>query len=229
MVAADEMPLDSAFRFKFSTRMNTMPNFEGSENCTYTMRVPRSYFAPLAKSTKADGPCALEEICRRRQLWGTDVYTDDSDVIAAAVHSGWLRGEYGDSNKDLHELLDNESEGEEEAKTSSSLTEKPRRPIKVPREHDVHITVLICPPLESYASTTQHHILSREWNRTHDGASYMIHRIDFVDEGLTTRYAERGIAARKQRIAFEEARRVEAAAGLLMFANGVSGAVRVGA
>ena len=59
----------------------------------------------------------------------------------------------------------------------------------------------------------------------------MIHGIDFVDEGTSSRFMERSGAARKQRIAMEEAnRREEAAAGLLMFANGNgSGTVRVGA
>ena len=55
--------------------------------------------------------------------------------------------------------------------------------------------------------------------------SFMIFRIEFVDEGgLSTRNSERGIKARKRRIAEQEAsRRREAAKGLLMFANGVGG------
>lgn len=28
---------------------------------------------------------------RTRQVWGTDVYTDDSDVLAVVLHSGWVR------------------------------------------------------------------------------------------------------------------------------------------
>ncbi|PWY97696.1 hypothetical protein BCV70DRAFT_47610 [Testicularia cyperi] len=28
----------------------------------------------------------------RRKLWGTDVYTDDSDVLAMCVHAGWVEG-----------------------------------------------------------------------------------------------------------------------------------------
>ena len=31
------------------------------------------------------------EPLRRRKVWGTDVYTDDSDVLALCLHSGWLR------------------------------------------------------------------------------------------------------------------------------------------
>lgn len=227
----EDAPLDA--RIRYSSKMKSVPLFEGNENCTYSVRVPRYYFARSANGRRE--PCALEEICRRRQLWGTDVYTDDSDVVAAAVHSGWLKGDFGELNGDLHELCDNhsEAEGEEELEPSAPLSERPRKPVKPPHDHDVHITVLICPPLESYASTNQHHITSHEWKRSHDGMSFMIHRVDFVDEGAATRYVERGIAARKQRIAVEEAKRREAAAGLLMFANSVNGhgagAVPVGA
>jgi len=218
-------------KLKFRSKMKPMPLFDGGENCTYTMRVPRYYFTPSANAGKSHEPSAFEEICRRRQLWGTEIYTDDSDVIAAAVHSGWLKGSFGELDKDIHELCDNESEAEdeEEPEVLTSLSERPRKPVKVPQDHDVHITVLVCPPLESYASSSQHHISSREWTTRHDGMSFLIHRLDFVNEGPATRYAERGIAARKQRIAREEASRREAAAGLLMFANGTNGQVRVGA
>jgi len=233
MICPEDTQLDA--KIKFSSNMKLMPLFEDNENCTYTVRVPRYYFATSASYNNSDEPSALEEICRRRQLWGTDIYTDDSDVIAAAVHSGWLKGDFGDFNDDIQELCDNDSEadGKDEPEMPTTLSEKPRKPVKAPRGFDVHITVLLCPPLESYASASQHHITSRDWKRTHDGMSFMIHRLDFVDEGPATRYVERGIAARKQRIAAEEARRREAAAGLLMFANGVNGhgagAVQVGA
>ncbi|KAI5286775.1 hypothetical protein KEM52_001868, partial [Ascosphaera acerosa] len=52
------------------------------ENCTVTVRVPRWHLAAGKR----------EEICYRRALWGTGVYTDDSDPVAAAIHSGFLRG-----------------------------------------------------------------------------------------------------------------------------------------
>jgi hypothetical protein len=169
-------------------------------------------------------PSYLEEICRRRQLWGTDVYTDDTDVVAAAVHSGWLKGDFGDANNDLRELCGNESEQDEPREEShSTLAIRPRKPVKVPRDHDAHITLLLLPPLEFYHSTTQHYIRSREWKDTHDGMSFMIHRIEFVDEGSTSRNVERSVKARKQRLALEETKRKEAAAGLLMFANGNAG------
>lgn len=172
---------------------------------------------------------SLEGICKRRQLWGTEIYTDDSDVIAAAVHSGWLKGDFGDFNEDLRELGDDTSEHGNDEELSLSLVTRPQRPVKAPDGYDAHITVLILPPLESYAATSQHHLASREWRKKHDGMSYMIHSIEFVDEGPSNRYVDRSAAARKNRIAIEEAARKEAAAGLLLFASGGSGTVRVGA
>ncbi|TKA33047.1 hypothetical protein B0A54_14708 [Friedmanniomyces endolithicus] len=222
-------------QIKFASKMKPIPLFEGKENCTYTVRVPRFYLA----STQHNEPGALEETCKRRQLWGSDVYTDDSDVIAAAVHSGWIKGDFGKLNNDLRDLCDNDSEDEHlhpqpndpTAETPLTLTSLPAKPAKPPANHDMHITLLLLPALQSYASTMHHHIRSREWGRLHDGMSFAIHRIDFVDEGVSNRYLERGISARKQRMAVEEARRRrEAAAGLLMFAHGSgNGVVRVGA
>ena len=206
---------------KFSSRMTPIPVFQGKDNCTYTVRVPRSYLESRHSSNRQDEPAYLEEICRRRQVWGTDVYTDDTDVVAAAVHSGWLKGDFGDLNDDLREVDGNESEQDDDTSpTHPTLGVRPRKPVRVPPDHDAHITVLLLPPLDFYPSTTQHHIWSREWGKTHDGMSFMIHRIEFVDEGLASRNAERTLNARKQRLALEETKRKEAAAGLLMFANG---------
>lgn len=228
-----DTPLDASI--KFNSQMQPIPLFEGKENSTYTVRVPRYYLTPSQKAEQSDEPSSFEEICKHRQIWGTDIYTDDSDVVAAAVHSGWLKGDFGDSTDDLHNLCDNDSEAEDTQETvevPTTLTNRPPKPVKVPPDHDVHITLLILPPLETYPSTMQHHMRSREWAGTHDGMSYMIHRVEFVDESAANRFMERGVVARKQRIVVEEAKRREAAAGLLMFANGAAagaGVVSVGA
>jgi hypothetical protein len=201
--------------------MKPLPLFEGKENCTYTVRVPRSYLGTAGGPSQKTSKEHFQEICKLRNLWGTDVYTDDSDVVAAAVHSGWMKGDFGAYNEDLHALCGNESEQDEAVEeVPSTLATRPRRPLKIPPGHDAHITVLILPPLELYASVNQHHIRSREWKGMHDGMSYMIHRIDFVDESAPNRNLERTAAARKQRLAVEEAKRNDAAAGLLMFAGG---------
>lgn len=225
---AADMHLDP--KTKFSSKMNPIPVFHGKENCTYTVRVPRWYLTTSHSGTHPEEPSYLEEICRRRQLWGTDVYTDDTDVVAAAVHSGWLKGDFGDANDALREVCGNES-GQDDPREEppSTLAIRPRKPVRVPLDLDAHITLLLLPPLEFYPSTNQHHVWSREWRDTHDGMSFMIHRVEFVDEGAASRGAERSVQARKQRLALEEARRKEAAAGLLMFANGSAEGVKAGA
>ena len=242
---ATDTPLSS--KIKFRSSMHPIPVFEGKENCTFTIRVPRYFLTPSTSGSYSSSP--LEEVCKHRQIWGTDIYTDDSDVMAAAVHSGWLKGDFGELNEDLRDVdaeLDQDGVvvggggggAEEDPNSPSSLlplTAPPKKPIRAPKGYDAHVTLLILPPLQSYATSNRHHLWSREWKKPHDGMSYMIHRIDFVNEGLASRFTERGAEARKARIAAEEAKRREAATSLLMFANGREtvvgggGVVRVGA
>jgi hypothetical protein len=227
MASTMDTPVDA--KIKFSSKMEPIPVHLGKENCTYTVRVPRYYLA--SSEAEPEENYSLEEICKRRQLWGTEVYTDDSDVVAAAVHSGWIKGDFGDFNQDLEQIVGNTPvrEGDGDG-PPLELKTRPERPVKVPEGYDAHITLLILPPLESYTATNQHHVWSREWKKKHDGMSYMIHSIKFIDESASTRFTERGAAARKKRIAQEEAARREAAASLLMFANSHgNGIVRVGA
>jgi hypothetical protein len=228
--------------------MKPIPDFSGQENSTYMVRVPRWYLTQSKEEIEAGEPNRLEEICRRRQVFGTEVYTDDSDVVAAAVHSGWLKGDFGDWNEDLQEVCreedhaehvqDKEKEGAPKSQNGNtvrdesplSLPSKPPKPVIPPSDYDAHITILILPPLETYASTTQHHILSREWSKDtpHDGMSFAIHRIDFVNEGAAGRSLQRGAKARKARLAMEEVKRQEAAKALLGLGGG-SAAIGVGA
>ncbi|GAB7360338.1 hypothetical protein MBLNU230_g8296t1 [Neophaeotheca triangularis] len=208
--------------------MKPIPVFTGCENSLYTVRVPREYLSPSSPTpttktkTATDEPSPLEEICRRRQLWGTEIYTDDSDVIAAAVHSGWLCGDFGpEANADLHDLDLDENPPTNPSSPSSSLalTTKPAHPVLPPAGHEAHISLLLLPPLDSYASTTTHHLTSREWNTStpHDGLSFAIHGIKFVQEGDDSRGTGRSGRERKARLGFEEERRREAVEGLLLF------------
>lgn len=236
-----EIALDA--KVKYHSEMKALPFFEDKENCTYTIRVPRCYLRSSLHGEEEGMSNAFEEICSRRQLWGSEVYTDDSDVVAAAVHSGWLQGDFGEANNDLRDLVpddENDAAGAaaEAADTPPQLIfpTRPKKPAQIPPHHDLHLTILILPPLQQYVSTTQHYIRSKEWGRRapHDGMSFMVHRMEFVDEGPATRYLERGMTARKRVIAIEEARRREAAEGLLRFANVRGsvlggGVVRVGA
>lgn len=224
-------------RIPFLNTMRPMPRFEGQENSTYMIRVPRWYLTRTEKQIEAGQPSRFEEICRHRQVFGTDVYSDDSDVVAAAVHSGWLKGDFGEWTEDLQDVVDEDQEHEGKSREDRfeeaplSLPSKPAKPVIPPSNYDAHITILILPPLESYASTSQHHVLSRQWSKDtpHDGMSYMIHCIDFVNEGSGGRSFQRGAKARKARMATEESKRQEAAKALLMLPGfgGLAGSGKV--
>lgn len=76
----------------------------------------------------------------------------------------------------------------------------PSGPVLPPPGLDMHITMLILPPLERYASTVQHGLRSRSWETGHDGMSFMVHKVEWVDEGAS-RGEQRGGEARRKRMA----------------------------
>ncbi|KAI7198180.1 hypothetical protein KC365_g19235, partial [Hortaea werneckii] len=99
---------------KFINKMKPIPNFEGQENCTYTVRVPRDVLTPSRTAAANGETSTFEAICKQGHIWGTEVYTDDSDVVAAAVHSGWIQGDFGEQTADLRTLCDNLSDSGEQ-------------------------------------------------------------------------------------------------------------------
>jgi len=201
---------------------------EGKENCTLTMKIGKEHLVPAAR----------EEITCRRALWGTDVYTDDSDVVAACIHAGWIRGEWsedvdvsmlgldeGYSVSDARSVLNGQANGTKAAKSPSQhstsaltvLTEPPRNgPMPVPENRDLHVTLLILPRLEKYASTTRFGIKSREFGgpvgieeaqqrAVHDGISFMVIGLRWVTNGGASQSRLRGKARRERiRKALEE-------------------------
>ena len=191
-------------KFPFATKPKPLPLFEGKENCTFTIRVPRDFLTDRSR----------EHVCCQRQLWGTDVYTDDSDVLAAAIHAGWIRGAWGDDvDVSMLELnptpvpngVNGNTRGDQTTNKVPSptdmLSEPPSGgPVSPPFDRDAHITVLVLSPLEKYAQKTWHGIRSRAWGDNHDGMSFKIHKIEWVNEGLESRWAERGAEALSKRL-----------------------------
>jgi hypothetical protein len=132
---------------------------------------------------------ARRDVTYRRALWGTDVYTDDSDVLAAAIHSGWLQGAFAE---DIGELGLSILLGDSCTLPSidTEITERPETgPSIVPEGMELHVTILILPTLERYASSIRHGIKSREWGGEkkggHDGLSFMILSVKWVS-GLSS-------------------------------------------
>ena len=169
-----------------------MPRYNGKENCTYTVQIPKIYLEAQER----------EDICRRRALWGTDIYTDDSDVLAAAIHSGWIRGEFGEdidaSMLEVKPAAKAGSKADEAALPQDVFTSPPEQPMVPPPGRELHLTLLVLPTLEKYASHVAHGIKSRSWGSTHDGVSFRIEKMEWVNEKRSNGEDRNGEARRKR-------------------------------
>ncbi|KAK7747896.1 hypothetical protein SLS53_001148 [Cytospora paraplurivora] len=182
---------------------------KGKEGSTLMVKVGKQHLTRAAR----------EEITSRRAVWGTDVYTDDSDVLAACIHGGWIRGEWPE-DVDVELLGLDEGIGADikdakggkkgrgkelspPQKRDSDFLEVPPKtgPVQVPEGQDMHVMLLIMPKLERYASTVRFGIKSREWGgklgrdgqrSSHDGLSFMIQSIRFVTNGAGPQSRLRG-------------------------------------
>ncbi|CAG8063346.1 unnamed protein product [Penicillium olsonii] len=183
-------------KFGYTTTPQPLPRFEQRANCTFTVRVPRWRINQSHR----------EEICARRAIWGTGVYTDDSDPVAAAIHSGFIRGAWGEdvdeSMLDL-EIKDTYQHAppapEAEGEKPETGAKAPRIPPVPPADKDLHITLLVLPRVNQYDSTLLFGLKSRKWDGRHDGMSFKVHAVDWVDEGVG-RGEERGGEARRKRL-----------------------------
>jgi hypothetical protein len=165
----------------FASTPQPLPRFEGNENCTFTIKIPRVHLTDVSR----------EEITSRRAVWGTDIYTDDSDVIAACIHQGWFKGAWPEGiDESLLGLELNEDGVVQPTPSTDEIWTKPSPagPTDVPKNRDLHVTILVLPLLNKYGSITRFGIRSREWggkydgySSVHDGLSFMIESIQWID------------------------------------------------
>ena len=190
--------LDSKHTFASSPNLLPLSRLVGNENCTITIRIPRFYLTDQSR----------EDICAEKRVWGTDVYTDDSDPLAAAIHSGWILGAWS-ADVDVS-LLDLDPASRPTLATSNRaadldntrcLTSPPSTgPVAPPDKKDLHLTLLVLPALEAYASSVWHGVKSRAWGGNHDGMSFKVEKVEWVNEGLEGRCEERDGKTKKSRL-----------------------------
>ncbi len=188
-------------QFGYASKPNRLPRFESNPiNCTFTIRVPRFYLRPRQR----------QHIVLERHLWGARVYRDDSDPIAAAIHSGWIRGEW-DETVDVGMLDPRITAANDPTDAEDTLNKIPAAPVTPPADIDLQIEILILPQLQEYTGSVEYGISSRH-SKGHDGLSFMINKIRWVEEGIGSRGQERTAAALR--------RRLDASAALLALMNG---------
>lgn len=201
-VTPTTIPRSSVHKFDVSIRPNLLPSFTQPENinCTYTVRVSRTWIKERERRL----------IGAERYLWGSGIYTDDSDPIAAAMHSGFITSV---PPAGIDEALLDQIIQDQNSKIEGSPA--PVKPVPVPENQDLHITLLVLPQLERYVESARFAIKSRSWpddssfgpgqdsnnNKTpHDGVSFMVLKTEFVDDGLETQKTGRTGKEKRERL-----------------------------
>lgn len=194
----------------YSVTQPLLPRFEGKENSIFQVRIPRRF---LSEQQRRD-------VHRRRCVWGTDVYTDDSDVLGVLVHLGRVPGVLPEG-VDPALVADN---GNRKIVITGQTSASPRSPpisspIKkkavngtsngkaekqqvqdgptIPAGKDLIVDLLILPTLEKYTGSTRNALKSRSWNTIHDGMSYSIWDMEWVEAGEAE---ARGGGSKKRRL-----------------------------
>jgi hypothetical protein len=84
------------------------------------------------------------------KLWGTDVYTDDSDVGALLIHAGFVRWENAVEN---------------------------RMSVRAPAKSGITVSIRVLPPMVQYYGTAKRGVRSRPWGNSHDGLSIKVESV----------------------------------------------------
>lgn len=182
-----------------------LPSFSGVDdlNCTYTMQVSKTWLQDRERRV----------ICSSRGLWGTGIYTDDSDPVAAAIHMGWIKPAF---NPSVDESLLSRIVQDQNPKIEVPKELKPpAQPLDVGKGKDLKITCVVMPQLESYAETARFGIQSRNWpegaeNIPHDGVSFSILKVEIVDIGPEERRIGRTGENKRARLRAQMEQRVRA-------------------
>ncbi|KAA8911533.1 histone deacetylation protein Rxt3-domain-containing protein [Sphaerosporella brunnea] len=193
----------------FSVTQPLFPRFEGKENSIFQVRIPKRF---LNDSHRRD-------VCRRRCVWGTEIYTDDSDVVGVLIHTGkipgWLpedvdpasvketgrkvvvKGAISASTSPTPQSGKWKMNGTTVANAAGKKNDEKEKPPTIEPGKDLIVNILILPTLERYTGSVRNAFKSRSWNTIHDGVSYSIWDMNWVDAGEAE---SRGGGSKKRRL-----------------------------
>lgn len=147
-----------------------LPELRDYINCILTVRIPSYQINDLQNNKNYIN----------RAIWGTDIYTDDSDILLILKHNGFL------PNID-NELENTIETGSTEKRTAGNLSQPQNIDQTVNNfRHfvniiggDIHVDLIILPTLVQYEGIYRNGINSRSWKTSHDGVSIAIHGVRY--------------------------------------------------
>lgn len=142
-----------------------------------------------------------------RKLWGTDVYTDDSDVLAMCVHAGWIEAPHipgvpewlcGGGCPRVAKAWKALSDREAEQVGGPPAPLQAHAPVRiVPTSTcDLSVILRIAPKLVLYKGCHRGGIQSRSWGNTHDGVSLVVESVELRPPNYATCGGRRTAKAR---------------------------------
>ncbi|QNP96701.1 histone deacetylation protein Rxt3-domain-containing protein [Yarrowia lipolytica] len=183
-VKATPFPKTDLGVLEYTTNLDTclqgvlLPNLQLHVDCTIQVLIPRKH---LRKESNI--------LVQRREIWGTDIYTDDSDIVSVLYHTGVLptRAQVDA----FYSTLRAQEEGDADDTTDGHLEDE--HPVTVgPNSHlvtstsdneqiygDCLVTLRALPKLTEYTGCYRNGINSRSWKH-HDGGSYAIQKVEFL-------------------------------------------------
>ncbi|KAF9161065.1 hypothetical protein DFQ26_004904 [Actinomortierella ambigua] len=163
-----------------------LPAMEGKENSVLEVRIASSYLT--YDNAKV----------RKRYLWGTDIYTDDSDVVAMIIHMGLFIPPLSSQSTEQEQFLPQTQQ--------HNFVEYQSVPRHLCPGFDLAVTLRVQPRLVKYQGSIRHRIRSRSWRRTqHDGVSLKVESIRQIPLGQAL---NRGRSQSKQRVRETNAERL---------------------
>ncbi|KAF9200762.1 hypothetical protein BGZ49_009005 [Haplosporangium sp. Z 27] len=140
--------------YRYDTTL-LLPSMQGKENSLLEVRVASSYLTYDNIKVK------------RREIWGTEIYTDDSDIVAMLIHSGFFIPPISINSTEQDSI---QPKGQQHNFASE--------PIKhICPGYDLAVTLRVVPKLIKYQGSIRHRINSRTWKTGHDGVSLKIEAI----------------------------------------------------
>ncbi|CEP16313.1 hypothetical protein [Parasitella parasitica] len=167
---------EKSLGFQLYSHQLLLPNLESSVNGLMEIRVPARFLTFDNLKVK------------RKALWGTDIYTDDSDIVAMAIHSGKYQPHFVEPAIQATDPFALAVAGRQkesiEAARKLALSDKKytqHNQHSIP-DHDLKVTVRVLPALQYYSSSIRHKIKSREWGK-HDGMSLFVNKVEIIKRG----------------------------------------------
>lgn len=171
-----------------------LPSFSEAEdlNATFTIHVSKTWLQDRERRI----------VCSTRNIWGSGVYTDDSDPLAAAMHMGWIKPAFANIDETLLQKIVHDQNPKVEI---SKELKPPSKPLELTKGRDLKITCVVMPLLERYEDTARFGLKSRAWPEVadgapHDGVSFSILKVELVEIGAEERRMGRTGQSKRARL-----------------------------